>query len=446
MVSTSSKIRNNYVQPITNSNSEASAINYDLADLEEQNHEDEVEFSKDMLLQDVSLATRRMFKSIKLLENSKNTKRFLKAWFAMVFVAITGIGQLISFTYTPGAEVTSGNSTHYTKNVIKMNRINIGFASNAFNFIVHLPMQIWILLKYFDDNGEDFYKNIWKPLAKKEKEKLSKLVYKTDILLKVFSIVMCGVSIIPTMVFAAINEIGAPLWSVIYLEIVYAAAIITWFFGAFRYAPIMIFVVLAISSAAEYNIQKISTLIVRRIRSYDINKDGETKLLNELENHFNIAKEKIKKGVEVVGTGLALSIFTFILSAICHCTDVVLLAISGAQIDLQSSVYYFMAIPLFIYFVALLLRFTIQPSIQYELLIDTLHKPKHLWVISKCYSGNQATLHFFFNGLERQSKQLIWKSMGVPITFDVYQRVIGSLVSILIMTMAFMLRGAIAGD
>ena len=53
---------------------------------------------------------------------------------------------------------------------------------------------------------------------------------------------------------------------------------------------------------------------------------------------------------------------------------------------------------------------------------------------------------FFLKGLERQSKQLIWKSMGVPITFDVYQRVIGSLVSILIMTMAFMLRGAIAGD
>ena len=48
----------------------------------------------------------------------------------------------------------------------------------------------------------------------------------------------------------------------------------------------------AISSAAEYNIQKISTLIVRRIRSYDINKDRETKLLNELENHFNIAKRK----------------------------------------------------------------------------------------------------------------------------------------------------------
>ena len=148
MVSTPSKIRNNYVQPITNSNSEASAINYDLADLEEQNHEDEVEFSKDMLLQDVSLATRRIFKTTKVLENSKNMKRFLKAWFAVVFIAISGIGQMISFTYTPGAEITSGNSTQYTKNVIKMNRINIGFASNAFNFIVHLPMQIWILLKY----------------------------------------------------------------------------------------------------------------------------------------------------------------------------------------------------------------------------------------------------------------------------------------------------------
>ena len=55
-----------------------------------------------------------------------------------------------------------------------MNRINIGFASNAFNFIVHLPMQIWILLKYFDDNGEDFYKYM-ETISKKEKEKLSKL-------------------------------------------------------------------------------------------------------------------------------------------------------------------------------------------------------------------------------------------------------------------------------
>ena len=143
-----------------------------------------------MLLQDVSLTTRRIFEKCIVLENPKSWKRSLKAWFAMVFIAISGIGQMISFTYTPGAEVTSGNSTQYTKNVIKMNRINIGFASNAFNFVVHLPMQIWILLKYFDDNGEDFYKNIWKPLAKKEKEKLSKLVYKTDILLKVFSIVM----------------------------------------------------------------------------------------------------------------------------------------------------------------------------------------------------------------------------------------------------------------
>ena len=57
----------------------------------------------------------------------------------------------------------------------------------------------------------------------------------------------------------------------------------------------MCFVVVAISSAGKYQIQNISNLVVTRIKNYDINKDGETKILDELENEFDIAKDKIIK-------------------------------------------------------------------------------------------------------------------------------------------------------
>ena len=96
MASTESNIRNSYVQPITNSNSEASEINYDL-DLEEQYYEN-VEYSKDMLLQDVSWVTRQHFNSTNVLLPPKNCKRVLYAWIAVFFVGIAGIGQMISFT------------------------------------------------------------------------------------------------------------------------------------------------------------------------------------------------------------------------------------------------------------------------------------------------------------------------------------------------------------
>ena len=113
------------------------------------------------------------------------------------------------------------------------------------------------------------------------------------------------------MISIAINEAGAPLWYVIYLEIVCVAFAITFFFGAMAYLVIICFVVVAISSAGKYQIQNISNLVVTRIKNYDINKDGETKILDELENELDIAKDKIIKSVERMGTGLCEKLHKF---------------------------------------------------------------------------------------------------------------------------------------
>ena len=89
----------------------------------------------------------------------------------------------------------------------------------------------------------------------------------------------------------------------------------------------------------------------------------------------------------------------------------------------------------------MILGFTITPSNEFELFVDKLYKPEHLWVLSKSYSNNQGTLSHFFIGLERHRKTVIWCAMGLPITFSIYQKVIGTLVSLLFMATAFVLRG-----
>ena len=49
----------------------------------------------------------------------------------------------------------------------------------------------------------------------------------------------------------------------------------------------------------------------------------------------------------------------------------------------------------------------------------------------------------FFTGLEASRKDVVWNCFGMPLTFTVYQKVIGSLVSIIILSMTFALRSSV---
>ena len=80
----------------------------------------------------------------------------------------------------------------------------------------------------------------------------------------------------------------------------------------------------------------------------------------------------------------------------------------------------------------------------YHNFIEQLQKPDILFTISRMYGSEAHGMSYFFAGLETSRKDVVWKIFGIPLTFAVYQKVIGSLVSIIILSMTFALRSSVA--
>ena len=62
--------------------------------------------------------------------------------------------------------------------------------------------------------------------------------------------------------------------------------------------------------------------------------------------------------------------------------------------------------------------------------------------ISCFNSDNNGALKYFLDGLEIQRRSVIWMIFGIPVTLEMYERVIGSLVSLLIAAIALILRSS----
>ena len=118
-----------------------------------------------------------------------------------------------------------------------MDPMSVEDAAYGNAFAIAIPIQIWFLLIYFDDNGKDFYENIWKPLAKKEKDNTSKVTYKMHMMLRVICVMTLFLFVIPRMISTAINEAGAPVWYVICVKLFscFCNKFILWCSGLFSY-------------------------------------------------------------------------------------------------------------------------------------------------------------------------------------------------------------------
>ena len=159
--STSLTIKNNYVQPMDNNHHDKlSKKNDDFVDLENQDCENS-HYTKEMLLQALSPTLQQYFKMVLLLENPKSCKRVLYTLIAVTCSVIMGAYCLVQFKYIPGTKITSGNSTQHTEGVVTMDPMSVEDAAYGNAFAIAIPIQIWFLLIYFDDNGKDFYENIW---------------------------------------------------------------------------------------------------------------------------------------------------------------------------------------------------------------------------------------------------------------------------------------------
>ena len=76
--------------------------------------------------------------------------------------------------------------------------------------------------------------------------------------------------------------------------------------------------------------------------------------------------------------------------------------------------------------------------------LRSLHCGDNVFILSECFNGksNSGALKYFFDGLEIQRQSVIWSIFGIPVTLEMYERVIGSLVSLLIAALALILRSS----
>ena len=118
--------------------------------------------------------------------------------------------------------------------------------------------------------------------------------------------------------------------------------------------------------------------------------------------------------------------------------------VQGRYVDIFQLIFLFSVfMPIQVYVAMLLLSTSISPSNEYTVFIEQLQKPDILFTISKIYGSEAHGMSYFFTGLETSRKDVVWKIFGIPLTFAVYQKVIGSLVSIIILSMTFALRSSL---
>ena len=98
---------------------------------------------------------------------------------------------------------------------------------------------------------------------------------------------------------------------------------------------------------------------------------------------------------------------------------------------------------LWMYGLYILLTISMKPSIAYTRFLESIHRGDYVLILSECFnSDNNGALKYFLDGLEIQRRSVIWMIFGIPVTLEMYERVIGSLVSLLIAAIALILRSS----
>ena len=307
-----------------------------------------------------------------------------------------------------------------------------------------MPYWTIVIFKYFEDNGENFY-NLWLVVPKFRKTISGRMAQKLQIFIRLFLIIVIIGGLFPYGYVLYMNEEERP-WGFIAYEffLLFVVAIWNLNYGGTYLCIINLFILSVVSYAAAEQIKSIASTILERLLIYDETKgNGDNDVLIEMSKQFSNSEKITSKGIRTHAGSLAMFVATGFLGIILITGDQVLNAIAGERIHVTWIMAMGIQVIMLIYCLYVLLVFSIYPSIEYKLFVRELHAPNILHILSKCYSGNQATLQYFFAGLELHRERLIWKVFGVEITSSVYERVIGSLVSFLLLTMGFMLRASV---
>ena len=292
--------------------------------------------------------------------------------------------------------------------------------------------------KYFDDAGEDFY-NLWKSLSKEKQQRVEKLSNHFEnlcVFLQEAVVLFVGAT-----VYSRMQDPDIPLWFNLYFAIVWPLFALVVLYG-FNFFVFGICLIVCVSHTANTEIIKIRTNIIQKFSDYK--GEGEKTILKNFSNDILRTSVKLSKVYKYIGKILSIFLVIIMFGILFPLADTVISIVQGQTIFIEWLIFLFgVYMPVVIYAAIVLLSTSISPSNEYTVFIEQLQKPDILFTISRMYGSEAHGMSYFFAGLETSRKDVVWKIFGIPLTFAVYQKVIGSLVSIIILSMTFALRSSL---
>lgn len=403
----------NYVHP---SNSNGTENPGDIEDGNIYNYQEEsVNYNKkeDLLLL-MPVAARFYFKSVRVLEDSKDTRRNLVIFVTIYIVIVWAIGSVISW----------GNG--------KWNFATFNFSfTKGFISLITFMIVVFRTFKYFNDKGKDFY-TVWTNITGKEKKSVNFIMYLFAIINLVILVVF-GLIAIGRLVVVIVNPENAPVLARIQGTFSIIALVLFPLFTAPCFV-LSIYAIIVASYGATRNIKLISNNLLQKLQQSAIEKVCDESLLNELTFQLKSSSKKISKIMKSFGVIIGLFLINNLLNIIEQVLDVSIKILEKKAFggwDVFTPIF---NISTETYLLSLMLSYTIMPSIEYNKLIDELHMPNNVWGLSKSYGENKSALQYFFDGLDLNRKNLIWTIFGIEITTKTYKNIMGSLFSLLVAT------------
>ena len=188
-------------------------------------------------------------------------------------------------------------------------------------------------------------------------------------------------------------------------------------------------VILRISKHHEVDVNKINGVSERTSR-----KDGQD-IMNLITKESDKIADEMKRSNKYLAPIVGLGCITFMLQFV----TLIIVMVLNASIGINAELWEIIACVANLLTVSVLLSTTLAPSLAWTKFMYSLNRPNTLFVLSECFKG-ESDLNRLFKGLEQQREYMVWKVFGISVTIDVYQRVLGSLMTLLVVGGSVLIR------
>ena len=397
--------------------------------------------SKSELLAEMPVPFRLAANLVFLFESDTHPIKFILKWVAVVASIFTGVILTLNFQL-------NGQT-----------KFSIGSVPTPICYCIYGPMSIIKVHHFFNGNvGRSTFLKSWKKLPITSKQLATKY----------FSTFLVGHLIFATVGTVGLLQVsfeGRPEWFVTTFMIYKFMHIYTFTIGLILYSEFLIFIMVVESGSIACQINRMSEKTNKAISFFFESDDGGDDNINELGHTKSMMMERkiisrkdakriikifiqslkkiaanVKRFVHILGSSLGLITIYLILIIIVNPFQFVVQSFkSGFILDIGQLVGLIMGETLWMYALYIMLTLSMKPSIEYTLFLRSLHCGDKVFILSECFNGESKK---FFDGLEIQRQSVIWSIFGIPVTLEMYERVIGSLVSLLIAALALILRSS----